>query len=67
MANTFIGTKLDSDAYRQFSIIAAQRGTSRSGLLKSLAGDLIAAESTTRDAPGSGAARRRKPSTRRAA
>jgi hypothetical protein len=41
---TSIGAKLDAEDYRAFSIIAAQSGTSRSGLLKSLAMSLISSE-----------------------
>jgi hypothetical protein len=42
--STFIGTKLPDAEFRQFSIKAAERGTSKSGLLRTLALEFLASE-----------------------
>lgn len=59
--STFIGTKLPSVEFRSFSIRAAERGLSKSALMRTLALEFLSAQNAARKPA------RRKPSTRRAA
>jgi len=57
--STFIGTKLPGEDYRLFGIRAAERGTSKSGLLRKLALDFLSAEPTRRTSAATETAGRR--------
>jgi len=57
--STFIGTKLPGEDYRLFGIRAAERGTSKSGLLRKLALDFLSADTTRRSSAATESAARR--------